>query len=522
MRHEYENDNPSAEGHPVPRDPITVSLGDEANGLRSRRSIVTVAVVGAVVLVAAIFVVPHLFGGGSTSDPPGLATAAISSFPVTDSATGTVVPESEIPINFGTSGQLQEIDVQVGQQVKQGTVIAKLEDATPESDLSKADAAVASANAALGAAEDPLNPGHAAQLESAVTSAEEIYNQVDTSVQTRANEDAAVVSAAKTQLNLDEERLSADACSPETPSNALVCQGDQQAISQDQSQVEETETRAAADASEGQVQITSAQAAVTSAQSAIAASQTSDPSQVAAAQAQVSSADAELQEAQTEVADVTLVAPTSGTVLEINGEVGENVTGGATNEPSLPGTETPIPTSVDGTPTANAGVVAFAVIGSTSRNVVGVPFPASDAQQVAELQTGTMSSSTGVGASVPCHVLAVAPEATTFNGASVVWATVVPDTSASQLTSGLTVNVTIQVSQANSVLAVPVSSVYLLGGVPHVDVWTGKHAVPTVVTTGLQGTSLIAITSGLNSGEQVVVSAYQGLPGTGSTGQGAP
>jgi multidrug efflux pump subunit AcrA (membrane-fusion protein) len=303
----------------------------------------------------------------------------------------------------------------------------------------------------------------------------------------------------------------------------LVCQGDQQAISTDQSQVDETESRAAADASEGQVQISSAQAAVTSAQAAITASQSSDPSQVAAAQAQVSSADAELQQAQTEVADVTLVAPTSGTVLEINGEVGENVTGGATNEATLPGTDTPIPTSIDGSPTSTGAASApFAVIGSTSRNVVGVPFPAATSQQVAEMQTGTMSSSTGVGASIPCHVLAVAPEATTFNGASVVWATVVPDTSTNQLTSGLTVNVTIQVSQANGVLAVPVSSVYLLGGVPHVDVWSGKHAVPTVVTTGLQGTSLIAITSGLNSGEQVVVSAYQGLPGTGSTGQGVP
>jgi multidrug efflux pump subunit AcrA (membrane-fusion protein) len=496
----------------------------ESNGLRSRRSMVTVAVVGAVVLLVAIFAVPRLFSGSSNNDPPpGLATAAVSSFPVTDSATGTAVPESEIPINFGTSGQLQEIDAQVGQQVKQGTVIAKLNDSIPDSDLSKAESAVASANASLGAAEDPLDPGHAAQLESAVTSAQEILNQVTTSVNSRATEDASVVTAAKTQLTLDEQRLSADACSPVTPSNALVCQGDQEAISQDQSQIQEDESRARADASEGQVQISSAQSAVTSAQSAITATESPDASQVAAAQAQVSSAQAELQEAETEVADVTLVAPTSGTVLQINGEVGENVTGGATNEATLPGTDTPIPTTVDGTPTstAGAGITAFAVIGSTSRTVVGVPFPSSDQQQVASDQTGTMTSSSGIGPSIPCHVLAVAPEATTLNGTSVVWATVVPDTSTNSLTAGSTVSVTIQVSQANSVLAVPVSSVYLLGGVPHVDVWSGKHAVPTVVTTGQQGTSLIQITSGLNSGEQVVVSAYQGLPGSGATNLGS-
>jgi multidrug efflux pump subunit AcrA (membrane-fusion protein) len=503
---------------------MTPETEAEASGLRSRRSMVRLAVVAAIVLVAAIFVAPHLFSSSSNNDPPGLATAAISSFPVTDAATGTAVPESEIPINFGTSGELQEIDAQVGQQVKQGTVIARLDDATPESDLSKAESAVASANASLGAAEDPLDPGRAAQLESAVTSSEEILNQITTSVQTRANEDASVVAAGKTQLSLDEERLSADACSPETPSNALVCQGDQQAISQDQSQLAEDETRAAADASEGQVQISSAQATVSTSQAAITAAGTADPSQVAAAQAQVSSADAQLQQAQEEVADVTLVAPTTGTVLEINGEVGENVTGGATNQSTLPGTSTPTPASVDGssTSTANGGLAPFAVIGSTSRYVVGVPFPASDAPQVSAYKTGSMTSSTGVGPSIPCHVLAVAPEATTFNGSPVVWATVVPDTSTDQLTAGMTVNVSIQVSQANGVLAVPVSSVYLLGGVPHVDVWSGKHAVPTVVSTGLQGASLIAITSGLNSGEQVVVSAYQGLPETGSTDLGSP
>jgi multidrug efflux pump subunit AcrA (membrane-fusion protein) len=499
----------------------------ETAAVRSRRPVVLTIAAFAILVIATVLVAPHLFSGDPSSTSLEYATAATSSFPVTLSATGTAVPEAEVGVNFGTSGQVTAVNVAVGQHVARGTVIASLDTTGPRSDIARAEAALSSANAALTAAEVPLDPARQAQLQAALTSAQEIYTATASSVQTAATEDTAVVSSDQQQVTLDQQRLAADACSTVSPSNALVCQSDQQAITSDHGRLVEDEARQRNDAANGQLRVSQAQAQVTQSQQAISVQSAGNPAQVAAAQAAVSSANAQLQQAQSELANSTLVAPTSGTVLELNGQVGENVTGGATNSMSLPGTTAPIPPPPAGASSSATGSGSgasnqpFAVIGSSSRYVVGVPFPATDAPQLKAYQTGTITPSS-LGAPIPAHVLAVAPDSTLVNGTSVIYATVVPNVPATGLIAGITVNVTIQVAQANSVLAVPVSAVYLVGGVPHVDVWTGKHAVSTQVTTGLQGTSLVQITSGLNAGEQVVRSAYQGLSQSATTVLGSP
>jgi macrolide-specific efflux system membrane fusion protein len=85
----------------------------------------------------------------------------------------------------------------------------------------------------------------------------------------------------------------------------------------------------------------------------------------------------------------------------------------------------------------------------------------------------------------------------------------------------MAVSVSLSVTQANSVLAIPQSAIFLLAGTPNVDVWSGKRSVATAVKTGMQGTTLVQITSGLTAGEQVVLSAYQGLPQTATSVAGS-
>jgi macrolide-specific efflux system membrane fusion protein len=91
---------------------------------------------------------------------------------------------------------------------------------------------------------------------------------------------------------------------------------------------------------------------------------------------------------------------------------------------------------------------------------------------------------------------------------------VTPEGNAQQLYTGMSVSVVINVSQATRVLAVPQSAIYLVAGVPHADVWDGKRAIATTVETGLEGTTMIQVSSGLTAGQQVVLSAYQGLTTT--------
>jgi multidrug efflux pump subunit AcrA (membrane-fusion protein) len=473
--------------------------------------------------------VPRVAGGGSGSGgDPQLATASVQSFAVAEQGAGTVVPASEVAVNFTVAGQLSEIDVRVGQKVAQGAVLARLASSVPQSDVAKAQAGVAAADASLAAAEDPLGAGRQAQLQSVLGSDQTLYNLTVASVQATDSQDAAVLAADQQQLASDQQRLAADGCpAGVSSSNALVCQADDSAVTADQGRVAVDQARAQSDASEGQLRVGQAQSQVSQAQGAIAAASAPQASQVAAAQAAVSAANAQLQAAQAEVADLTLVAPSAGTVLQVNGQVGANVSGAATSVPTLPGTSAPVPQvavsagSVSGSSAPAAGSEPLVVLGTTGALVVGVAFPAGAAPGLAAGENATISADTVEGLSVAGRVLAVAPASTVVNGVPSVWASVIPVGPDGGLTDGAAVSVSVSVSQASRVLAVPQSAVYVLDGAPHVGVWSRGQVVATAVTTGMQGSSLVQITSGLNPGEQVVLSAYQGLPQTTTTSTGA-
>ncbi len=434
--------------------------------LHSRRAKILVVAVAAVLLVLAIVIVPHFFskgGGGDATDQPQLATAAIQTFPVTASANGTVVPASEVGVNFSTPGTLSAISVQVGQEVSKGTVLAQLDSTVAQSDVARAQAAV--------------------------SSAQTVYNQSVSDQQTTAANDSAAVASDKQQLASDQQRLTTNGCSASQPSNTLVCQNDQAAVAGDGNQLRTDEARQQTDATSGQLSISQAQSTVTSASS-------------------------QLQTAQDELSNLTLVAPNAGKVLQINGQIGENVSGSATSASTLPGTSAPIP-SVAGATTA-PGSQPFILIGDSDSYVVGTAFPSGDIPELSAGQAGTITDASLSGLSLPCHVLAVASTPVTVNGNSIVYASVTPDGDPSGLYSGQEVTVAIAVARATRVLAVPQSAVYLVSGVPHVDVWDGSHSIPTVVKTKLEGTTLIEVASGLSAGEQVVLSPAQSLPSSGS------
>jgi macrolide-specific efflux system membrane fusion protein len=275
------------------------------------------------------------------------------------------------------------------------------------------------------------------------------------------------------------------------------------------------EATAQSDKSNGQLRISQAQSQVASANTALQTASTPNPGNVATAQAGVSAANAELQAAQDEVATTTLVAPSAGTIFEVNGS--------ATGVQTLPGTNAPIPpqTSGAGAAATTPGTEPFIVLGTNGSFVIGATFPATDVSELSAHQTGTITAVSLSGLSLPCHVLAVAQDSTVVNGSPVVYASIIPDIASSQLSAGMAVSVSLSVTQANSVLAIPQSAIFLLAGTPNVDVWSGKRSVATAVKTGMQGTTLVQITSGLTAGEQVVLSAYQGLPQTATSVAGS-
>jgi macrolide-specific efflux system membrane fusion protein len=486
-------------------------IGEDESGIDGRIPKLFLAVVVVVLILVAIVAAPHLLGGsGSGKSRPQLATVSRRTFPVTVVATGVVVPIAETAVNFTTAGTLAQIDVSTGEAVSSGTVLAHLDSAAAQSEVTSATAALAAAQAQLKAADSPGSNPSSSLLQSNVTTAIQNQEAVSSSVSTTNGSDSAIVAQDRQQLATDQGRYAADGCSSATPPNAGVCTADQTAVTTDQSHLQADLSRQQSDLSSGQARLSQAAGQVTSAKTALAAANTPDPSTVASAQASVASATAALQRAQAALNATTLTSPITGTVLAINGQVGQTVAGAqAGNAATLPGTTSPVPQALSASTATTE--LPFMVVGDPSSLAVGAVASSSEVQELSDGQAATISDTSTSGLDVPGRVLAVGQATSLVNGAPQFFFTVTPTGSSGGLRSGMSVTVTVDVSRAVGVLAVPSSAVFTIGGVPHVDVWNGKKPVSTAVTTGLQGSTLVQITSGVTFGQQVVLAAYQGL-----------
>ncbi len=443
----------------------------------------------------------------SSSVSPQLATASDASFPVVVNETGTVVLGSETDLNFTVPGMISTISAKVGQFVAKGTVLATLDNTSAQSALSQAQANLSSAQATLNAAENPLTPAQSASLQTALANAEQVQNDTISSVQNTASIDAENIANDQTSLSTAQSNFNTANCSSATNSTSSICQSYQSQITQDQHQLTLDQERSQTDSAAGTLRENEAQGQVNAAQSALNAASSQNPAQVSQAQASVASANAALLAAQSRAGQYSLVAPVGATVVAINGQVGQTVSGSAAVTVTLPGLSTPLSSAgVQGA----GGQPPFIVLGVPTNLMVGFSFPSTDFGQVKVGQSGQLTSPTLTALDVRGNVLAVSGTPITVSGVPSYFATFAPNTN-SGLQPGATVSVSVFVAQAKSVLAIPASAVYLLGGVPHVDVWNGTQAIPTSITTGLQGTSLVEVTAGLRSGQQVELVANQGF-----------
>jgi multidrug efflux pump subunit AcrA (membrane-fusion protein) len=474
-------------------------------------------VIGGVVLllIVSVAVGARLFltSNQSPSTPP-LATVATRSFPVALTSTGYVAPQSTLAMNFPVSGTLAAIDVSVGQQVAPGTVLAKLSDSNALAAVSAAQVALQSAQQALNIADNPLTPSQQATDSAAVSSAQQVLQDTEASVQTTNTLDAQKVAQGQATVTQDQQQLSTNGCT--TGSTTSVCTTDQAALAAAQAQLSADQATQQSDQSNGVLKVAQAQAAVNTAEATLRAASSPNPSQVQAAQSAVSSATQRLQAAQAALSSYTLVAPENATVEEVNGQVGQTVSSSPTATQSLPGTHDPLSSlgglNVTGSSTSPSSGPLI-LLSTSSKLVVGTTLPANELGNVAVGDNAIITDPSLLNQPLPARVVAISSYPVTISGTSEYYVTLAPSSSSSALKPGQTVVAQIDISVIRNVLSVPVSSVYTLGAIPYVDVWVGTKAVPTRVQTGSQGSSYIQITSGLRSGQQVVVTASQNLAG---------
>ena len=213
---------------------------------------------------------------------------------------------------------------------------------------------------------------------------------------------------------------------------------------------------------------------------------------IASAKSQVASAYLALVIAGQGEAATSLLAPESGTILTLNGAAGDVVSAGDTGPP-VPG--------------ATNGSEGFITIGSPANFVVWALFSESDTAQLRVGQTGTVSVTALPGFNPPCKVAFIAPSATQVNGLPEYYAESTIGVPYPGLRNGYVATVNIDVAEATDVLAVPTQALFSnANGALQVDVWSNNAAYATTVTVGLTGDKLTQITSGLQAGEQAILS----------------
>src|SRR5213082_3136416 len=184
------------------------------------------------------------------------------------SGTGSLVPAGRMNVNFKVTGTLSEVDVRVGDTVKTGQVLARLDSTTQQAALSQAQASLASAQANLKATQTPLTSAQVAQLQHQVSAAQQNYNDTVASVNATNQADATTVANDQAKVNTD--------CGIDPGS--IACTQDKTLLANDQSKQH-------MDAISGQSRINSSSQQVTSSRDNLAVQTQVKPNALASAQA---------------------------------------------------------------------------------------------------------------------------------------------------------------------------------------------------------------------------------------------
>ncbi len=143
-----------------------------------RRALV---ILGVILLVgAASWFGYDRFGKAKAAAAPDYETYTVArgNISATVSATGSILPEREANLSFQGTGTIAEIRAQLGQQVKAGDVLARLDTTDLNLAVHQAEIAVRQAQAQLSQLQDKPNSADLAAAQAALESAKSAYDQL--------------------------------------------------------------------------------------------------------------------------------------------------------------------------------------------------------------------------------------------------------------------------------------------------------------------------------------------------------
>lgn len=435
-------------------------------GLTRRRGI---AAGIAVAVVAAGGGVVWMRHGSVAATTYRTAAATLGTVTQSLSMTGNLSPLGESDLNFGSAGRVTAVNVQPGQAVKAGQVLATLDTTSLQASLTQAQATLASAEAKL-------------SLDQAGPTAQTL-SQPQASVRTAELQ----LQSAQTSLG-DTQR-----------SNALAVQ---QAEAAGGDALANAEAKAQQSNDQAQSQVSSAQVQLQNAQAALAAlQQGTTPQQVQMDDSQVQIDQINVASAQKALSQATLTAPVDGVVGVVNITTGQSLSSAGSSSSASSSSSSSSPQLSVLTPGA------FQVTGTVSDT------------QVNQIAVGQRALVTPAGSTqaVTGKVTAIAAEATITSGVATFPVTIALDGSNPSLHSGVSATITVVTNQVVGVLSVPTSAVRGSS----VQVLVNGQPQSVAVTTGASDSNRTQILSGLNAGDNVIIATVSStVPSTTTRGTG--
>jgi len=472
------------------------------------------------------------------------AAATLGTVTQTIALSGNLTPTNTTALDFGGAGKVTAVNVQPGQNVTAGQVLATQDTSSIQATLQQAQATLASAQAKLAQDQAGATASQVASAQSTVNSAAVSLANAQTSLtdtqlvnaQSVAQAAAAVTSAQSTVtadtnlLNADLSKLQSDKSQQQSDCNAnpsgSPCQqdnstvnsdnskvaGDQQTMAKDngtmsaaqttlsatQAKVQQSNDQAAAQVAGAKVQLQNAQSALNTLSSNVT------PQQVQMDQAQVSIGQVAADTAQRQLDQSTLVAPVAGVAGEVNISAGQQMS--ASGTPSASGSSSSSSNSGHDILLLTPG--SFSVTGTVADAQVG---EIAVGQRARVLPAGSTQAVTG-------KVTSISPEATVTSGVASFSVTVTIDGSQPSLHAGSSASISVIVNQVVQVLTVPTSAVR--GGAA-VQVLVNGVPETRAVTVGASDALRTQVLSGLNEGDQVVIATVSSTIPTTTTGAGA-